>query len=238
MYVYKNLKLVKVPELEPILNRPAGAGWSLLWHMFFYTRMLKYIHQKQFKQINIAFNKLATKEKLNKLCELGYFREVKPQVYIATSKIIPILKQAGFPVAILPDQSTGKGEINEMNNTEVLIQATKLDHFYSLLYFDFSYLRPDALLVLFDRNLNQYKLTFIEVEAKKPNWKSYIITKKDKYIRLAKDKLIYDYWVQTAPKLQLPVPQSCDFKFSVTFVGSITKDFGAGFTFKTQLRSP
>jgi hypothetical protein len=235
MFIYEELKLVKVPELEPVLNKPAGAGWSLLWHLFFYTRMLKYVHKKQFKEINTSFNKLTTKDKLSQLCKLGYLREVKPQVYIATNKVIPILKRTGFPISILPDQSTGTGELNEMNNTEVLIQATKLPHFYALLYYDFVYIRPDALLVQFDPTKNRYKLTFLEIESKKPNWETYLITKRDNYNRLAKDKIFYDYWKETAPKLHLFFPPSGDLKFSVTFVGNLSKDFGDGFSFISQV---
>lgn len=235
MFVYENLKLVKVPELESVLNKPAGAGWSLLWHLFFYTRMLKYVHIKQFKQINTSFNKIATRKKLRILCELGYFREVREQVYIATNKVIPILKQAGLPTSILPNQSTGKGEINEMNNTETLIQATNLKHFYALLYYDFVYLRPDALLVLNNEKEKKYKLVFIEIEARKPNWNSYLQNKRDNYIRLAKDKIFYDYWKIASEKLSLRCPPLRFLKFEVFFISSIELNFGKGFKFLKNL---
>src|SRR5690606_12964272 len=124
---------------------------------FYYTRLFKYIHAKQYKQIRTVFNKIATKSKLAELCNKGYLYSPRKGIYTATDKVLPILAKAGFMTETLPNQGEGKGDINEILNTEAFIQALKLPHFYTLLYFDFIDLVPDALLVQYDIEGKKYK---------------------------------------------------------------------------------
>ena len=77
----------------------------------------------------------------------------------------------------------------------------------------------------------RYKLTFIEVEAKKPKWDEYIEVKRGNYLKLSQDIAVYNEWRRCCEKLSLPVPTVENFCFSVSFYGSIKKDFGEHFNF-------
>lgn len=224
-------KVIKVDELAHLVPRKAGATFSQLWQIFYYTRMFKYISYHHYSQIKKSFNKICTYKKLQELCHLGYLKSPQQNVYCATDKVLPILKEAGYVTELLPNEPIGKGNINELNNTDVFVQALKLPHFYTLLYYDFKYLIPDALLVQLNKEDKKYKLTFLEIEAKKPDWENYIETKRDNYLKLAKDIRLYEYWYGICKTLKLPKPNVSTLKFSVCFIGTIKKDFGKGFTF-------
>lgn len=224
-------KTVKIEELKDIIPRKAGGTWSALWQVFYLTRLFKYIHKKHFIEIKKSFNKICTYEKLYKMCKMGYLKSPQKDIYCATDKVLEILKEAGLAVELLPDEARGKGDINELNNTTVFIQLAKREHFHTLLYPHFGYICPDALLVEMDQEMNKYKLTFIEVEKKKTNWTEYIQDKRDKYIKLSKDEIVFNYWKETCKNLKIEEPDSNDFCFTVSFFGSIKKDFGEGFSF-------
>lgn len=224
-------KVVKVDELAFLVPRKAGATFSQLWQIFYYTRMFKYIAYRHYIQIKPAFNKICTYKNLQALCSLGYLKSLQHEVYSATDKVLPILKEAGYNIDILPAEPLGKGDINELNNTDVFVQATKLSHFYCLLHYNFGYLIPDALLVRMDKENKKYKLTFLEIEAQKPDWESYIEKKRDSYYRLAKDIQFYNYWASICKFLKIEKPQLSELKFSVCFIGDIKKDYGNEFQF-------
>lgn len=228
-------KIVIVDELAHIIPRNGGATFSQLWQIFFYTRLFKYVHRQHYCQIKTAYNKTATKDNLRKLCDMEYLFSPQPEIYCATNKVLPILREAGFPVETLPPEPRGLGDINELLNTEVFVQCAKLKHFYTLLFPNFGYVIPDALLVQIDRKQSRYKLTCIEVEAQKPKWNEYIEDKRDKYIQLSRDISFFNYWKNVSNKLGLPEPNIETLRFSVMFVCSITKDFGKGFTFTKQI---
>jgi hypothetical protein len=224
-------KIVKVDELAFVIPRKAGATFSQLWQIFYYTRMFKYISYRHYIQIKPAYNKICTYKNLQALCALGYLKSPQYEVYCATNKVLPILKEAGFNTDILPLEPIGKGDINELNNTDVFVEATKLPHFYAALHHNFGYLIPDALLVQLDKENEKYKLTFLEIEAKKPDWENYLEKKRDSYFRLAKDIQFYNYWASICKLLKLPRPGVSELKFSTCFIGNIKKDFGNGFQF-------
>lgn len=231
-------KTVKVDELAPLIPFKAGATFSQLWHIFLYTRMFKYISRSHYPKIKSSFNKICTHKNLQKLCEMGYFKNPKQDVYCATNKVIPILKEVGYATELLPQGAVGTGDINELNNTDVFVQATKLKYFKMLLYPQFGYLIPDALLFELDHETKKYKLSFLEIEAKKPKWNDYVEKKRDNYIRLSKTIDFYNYWKETAPKMDLPVPVTEKFKFNVIFICSLNKDFGNGFKMVPQILNP
>jgi len=207
-------KTIKIDELADLIPFKAGATWSALWHIFYYTRLLKYVHRSYYPQIKVSFNKICTDKNLQKLCQLGYFYSPQKDIYCATNKVMPILKEAGFTVEILPPEPTGKGDINELNNTRVFISQMKQEHFCTFLYPNFGYLIPDALLVLLDKENRRYKLIFIEVEAKKTDWDFYIENKKDNYQRLSSDIKFYIIWKLYCEQLNLPKPKIELLKFS------------------------
>lgn len=224
-------KTVKIDELACLIPRSAGATWNALWLIFYYTRLFKYIHKRHYPKIKRSFDKICTHDKLQKLCRLGYFRNPQEDIYCATDKVLPVLKEVGFRTEILPSQPKGKGDSNELNNTEIFVLLTKMEHFHSLLYPNFGYIIPDAMLIQMDSVDHKYKLTFIEVEKQKPDWEQYLEIKRDKYLRLAKDVTAFTYWQECCEKLNITEPSIEDFCFTVTFFSSITKDFGKGFSF-------
>jgi len=223
-------------EIEPMLySTNKNRSYKLVWDILYYTRLLKYIHRTQYKKIRSRLSMAATKKNLTYLCKQGYLKEVRSNIYCAKDRAVQILQEINYEknLRLLPQEPVGNGDINEMNNTVIFLQAIKLTYFYTLLYPCFDYLKPDALLVL--KNENSYKLTFLEIEAKKPNWEQYLETKKDSYLRLAKDVNFYKYWKDASVKLGLicPVPRSLT--FNVNFICSIQKDFGKGFHFKSYV---
>jgi hypothetical protein len=225
-------KIVKVDELAQLIPFRAGATFSQLWQVFYYTRLFKYMHRKYYPQIKTAFNKICTDKNLKILCDLGYFKNPQKDIYRATNKVLPILKEAGFPVNVLPDEPVGNGDINELNNTESFIKLIKLPYFYTLLYPNFRYLIPDALMVQNNVEMKKYKLTFIEIESKKPDWENYIKLKQENYFRLSKDFLVYKKWCEYCELLKIEKPQLNDFKFSVLFICDRQLDLGKGFRFE------
>lgn len=86
-------------------------------------------------------------------------------------------------------------------------------------------------MVQIDKDHRKYKLTFLEIEAQKPDWESYISLKRDNYLKLARDTQFFDYWSKICPQLELPPPKINELCFSVLFIGKIKKDFGKGFNF-------
>jgi hypothetical protein len=203
------------------------------YEMLYKTRMLKYVRKDQFVKIRATYGKFTSQEKLDFLCDKGWLEERMKSVYTTADKTLPILRAQGFNIDILPRTISGKGMINEIQNTESFIGLMKLKHFEALLYPKFGeqkvWLRPDALLVLSDSK--RYKLTFIEVEAKKSGWDNHIEDKREKYLRLAHDVEFYKTWLILSRKLGFPMPDISTLKFSVLIIGSISKDFGTGFKF-------
>ena len=210
-------KVVKIDELAHLVPHRAGATFSQLWQIFYYTRMFKYVHYSHYYQIKKSFNKICTRDKLNELCRLGYLKSPQPDVFCATDKVLPILEKAGFITKTLPAEPIGKGDINELNNTEVFISLLKQQYFYTFLFPNFGYLIPDALMVSLDKENNKYKLTFLEIEAKKPDWENYIENKKENYLKLSKDIQFYEKWKEYCKLLNLPEP-TLDIKFNYKII--------------------
>ena len=121
----ENKRVVKVDELAHLIPFKQGATFSQLWQIFFYTRLFKYIHYKNYSQIKRSFNKICTFSKLQQLCELGYLISPQAGVYCATNKVLPILKEVGYVIDTLPPVPLGKGDINELSNTEAFIEIIK-----------------------------------------------------------------------------------------------------------------
>lgn len=230
-------------KVKPILQTSSKNGsYKLVWDLLYKTRLLKYVHHEQYTSIRKTLNKVSAEWKLKLLCKEGYLEECeKTKVFVATDQILPVLKELkDFNINLLPkNKPTGKGDINEILNTQAFIQAVKLPDFYTLLYpteFRESHnLIPDALLVLKPKKERKYKLIFLEVEAKKPNWVNTLVGKRDNYKLLSQDYRFYDYWKTTSEKIGLPKPDISQLKFSVNFICTLKKDFGPGFTFLNSL---
>ncbi|MBK9334691.1 MAG: hypothetical protein IPM96_20390 [Ignavibacteria bacterium] len=213
-----------------------------MWDLFYKTRLLKYVHHEQYPTIRKTFNKVSAEKKLKHLCNKGYLEECENgKVFVATDEVLPILQELKeYNTNLLPkDKPVGKGDINEILNTEAFIQAVKLPDFYTLLYptefRDSHDLIPDALLVLKSKEERKYKLIFLEVEAKKPKWVEKLAGKRENYVLLSKDYRFYDYWKTTSEKIGLAIPDVSNLKFSVNFICSIKENFGNGFHFTQSL---
>lgn len=68
-------------------------------------------------------------------------------------------------------------------------------------------------MVQLDNKKKQYKLTFLEIEAHKPDWDNYIELKKSNYLKLAKDIQFFYYLEKMCPLLGLPEPKIEELKF-------------------------
>ncbi len=211
----RTLKIVTVPELEHLTSKNGGGTWRKLFDVFYYTRLFKYIHKKQYRKIDNLFSKTTATKKLLELCDRGYFFSPQKDVYCATEKVDPILKEAGY-LTIFPAEPKGIGDINELNNTEAFISLLKEEHFYTLLYPSFGYLIPDALLV--EKNNDKYRLTFIEVEASKPDWDNWILDKQANYLKLSQDIQFYNWWITKCEKLGFKKPTIEEFKFNYKII--------------------
>lgn len=210
-------KTVIIPELAHLIPFSNGGTWNSLWELFYFTRLFKYVHKKQYNKIRGHFFKISTKENLNELCEMGYLFSPRKNVYCAKNKVLPILEKAGFLANVLPEEPKGKGDINELNNTEVFIKIFKeLDKktFYTFLYPNFIYLIPDALLVELNKNEKKYRLTFIEVESPKYDWDNWLKNKENNYNKLAKDYIFFEKWSFFCDQLGFPKPSVDNLKFS------------------------
>jgi len=231
----------EIDEIEHKLTlnftRNSWGSFEAIWDMLFYIRMVKYIRRDQISQIKKRYNKTCSSDKINRLIELGLLEKTNNDILIVTDYSVELLGQLGKNVSILPTEIKGDGSINELNNTEVFIQALKLPDFIALLYPRFPknnpYLIPDALLVRGTEE--RYKLEFLEVEAGKSNWDNYLEQKRVNYLKLASEKRPYTYWSWQCGLLNLTAPDINDFRFSVSIIGKVKKDFGTGFNFMEEL---
>jgi hypothetical protein len=219
-------------KLKDIFPSNWGGGDKLLWDMLRDICLLKYVRQSQLKDINPLYSKICATKKLQKLVKLELLKNPSKDVFIA-GDVLSVLKYLGYNTKILPKNVTGEGGINELNNTEIFIQALKLPDYLALLYPNFEYIKPDALLVRGTKE--RYKLEFLEVEASKSNWSDWLENKRINYLKLAQDRQVYSYWKAQCNYLDMPVPDIKDFKFSVSIIGKINKDFGEGFNFRENL---
>ena len=219
--------------LEPIINIGKGGSYSLFWEMIYNIRLLKYVRQSKLRLINDRYKVVGSKNQLKEISKLGLVKNTQEDIYIVLDNSLPPLKESGHNIKILPKEISGKGSINEINNTDVFIQALKLPDYLALLYPSWNYLRPDALLIRGAKE--RYKLEFLEIEAGKSNWNDYIENKRLNYLNLSKDGKVYSYWKAASSYLDLPLPNVKDFKFSVSIIGKIKKDFGKGFNFIEKL---
>ena len=222
-------------ELKPLVS---GGSYENIYQMLYYLALLKYATQQHLKSIGFpGAAKVATKPKLHALHKLGYLRLANETlgIYTSTSKALQLLRMLGHDLKLLPGVPKGTGA--EIYNTDVFVQALKLPNYYALLYPQFPkenpYIIPDALLVL--KEERRYQLNFLEIEAEKPNWEAHLQTKYDGYKRLAKDMAMYNYWKAYSGYLKLPCPSVEEFKFRVIIIGSIIKDWGKGFEFRSAL---
>ena len=203
-----------MPELEHLISKSGGGTWRLLYDVFYYTRLFKYVHKSQYPEIRSALFKVTADWKLKELCDRGYLFSPSSDIYCAKNKVLPILKEAGY-LTVLPDEPTGKGDINEINNTKVFIKLSKQKNFFTLLYPNFNYIIPDAMLV--EKRDDKYRLTCLEIEAE-DHGQDYINGKIINYNKLAKDEQFYIWWCVQCDKLGFKKPAKEEFKFNYKII--------------------
>lgn len=221
-------------ELQPLCSLGSGGSWQLMVDMLYHIRLVRYATQAQIKQINSRYEKICGKKKLDKLVQLGMLTGE----YRATPKTSALLKASGFNMTLLQPEPTGNGGVDSILKTDVFIQALKLPNFKALLFprfpKDTPYLIPDALLVLAEDN--RYQLKFLEVETDKFYHDEYLENKRQNYERLGTDDQVYRYWENVSGHLGLKNPIKEKFKFSVTCIGNIKKEW-RGWEFKYGMLS-
>lgn len=227
----KEFKTVKIEALKPILK--GGGTWASLWRVMYYTRKFRYITQDQLRQIDGIDDRVSSIPKLRIFCDLKYFRESSNEVFTATNEVMGLLQKVGCQTRFLPAVTEGAGKINALANTSAFIKALKVPNFYEIIFPEFTYIDPDALLI--QKYEDKYKLTFLEIESEKFGWNNYLENKQENYLKLAKDIAFYDFWKTASKILGLRVPTKQELKFSVTFVCSLDRKFGNGFKFKEHL---
>ncbi|MDP2930187.1 MAG: hypothetical protein Q8N56_01075 [bacterium] len=222
-------------ELKPLIS---GGSYENIYQLLYNVTLLKYSTQGHLKSIGFSgAEKVVTKKKLQVLSELGYVRLANEMlgIYTCTAKTLQLLQAVGHDLNLLPAVPKGTGA--EIYNTDVFVQALKLPNYYTLLFPQFPkeapYIIPDALLIL--KEERRYQLNFLEIEAEKPNLERHLQTKYEGYKRLAKDIQAYYYWKVYSGYLKLPCPPVEEFKFRVMIIGSMTKDWGKGFEFRSEL---
>jgi hypothetical protein len=229
----KNVKMDKVVSIINGKLKPLASGASMndVFRLLYHISLLKYSTKDQLEQTHKTAFKVATKPKLAKLVDMGYI-DSDNEVFRANAQTYEILKRIRFGtrktnIELLPRLPKGTGSLNELVNSEYFVEAINLEDYHCLLFPSFGYIRPDTLLVR--KREGEYKLTFLEIESSKSNWKDYLSEKRLKYLDVSKDKTVYDYWKNTAPKIDLKVPTEENFKFSVAIVANQIFDFGDGF---------
>lgn len=220
-----------------MIPNTGGKSDPLLIDVFHKLRLIKYFSLNQAKQTNEFAYKICTKPIFKLLVDNGWF--AGDEVFKTTNKVLDFLQEQGVNRFELPKELEGYGDINSLNNTDIFLQCFKLEYYFKLLFpvFPKKYpkLMPDALLVL--KNVNKYKLIFLEIEAKKENWKDRLEEKRPKYLELSHNEAIFNYWQEACKHFNLGTPLINNFYFSVLIIGNIKLDWEEGFIFKNKFEN-
>lgn len=210
-------------DISPLHPKGKGRSYALIWRMLKDIRTLKYCTPKHLKTLDKKYSQICAKWKLQKLCELGYLKNTYNDVYIATDKILQVIDEP----KLLSAEPEGKGDSNELNNTDVFVKLMKRSDFLALLFPRFPKEKPrvwpDGLLVIGEPK--KYKLVFLEIEKPKTRWLEHLEKKRDNYNWLSGNIKVYSYWKYYAPLLGLPVPEIDNFFFYIWCLGEFKADW-------------
>lgn len=206
---------VKYPDLEDI---QIGSTWTKLFKFLYTAGMLRYSTKEHLNQVSGQFG---TPKKLTKLRERGFLTAIRNgDVYVITKKTRLLLEAEGFQIGLLQDDFNGLSVNHELKITDYILQAMQEEFFYFALFPNFTYMRPDALLV-YKKSDREYKLVMLEIENEKSNWNDHLEKKRENYQRLSKDIDFYNLWKSYSEQLGLPYCTMEQFCFSVLVVGNI-----------------
>ena len=235
-----SLSLIK-EQLKPLIynQNKTVRSYQQFFRLYYYIRLLRYSTQAQLRSLSFSgVSKVATKDILDELVNIGQISVIEkdPKIYIANETTDKILKAVSFDqdkyFKIFKPLPKGIDTANDIKNSEVFVQALKLPNYYFLLFPDFTYIRPDALLIL--KEGKKYKLKFLEIETEQSNWEQRLNKMRENYLKLKSDLVIFEYWKKMARFLLLGEPKIIDFKFSVLIIGNINKNWGKGFEFRER----
>jgi hypothetical protein len=213
-------KATLYPDLEWIEKK---ASYKQVFKLFYTLGQVRYA---TFKQLHPLNHRVATKPNLVKFVELGYLKSIdlvkNQKAYSITEKTRKILKLEGFNIEVLQNKFTGQTLEHALLITDAVLKLQGQEHFYNVFYpifreppdYQKEFLRPDACILW--KLEREYKIQFLEVEEQKPDWENYLLTKRDKYEKLARDpNTYYLWWKHWSDKLGLPMGRVEDFCFSV-----------------------
>ena len=215
-----NTSIIK-NELKPLCYHEGVTvrSYQQFFRLYYFICLLRYSTQPQLRRLKFSgVTKVATKEMLTKLVDFGHISLTgkNNDVYIPNELTYKIVKSVKYNESnyfkIFGNLPKGIEASNDIKNTDVFVNEILNKYYYFLLFPDFTYIIPDALLV--SKNGNSYKLTFLEIETKQSNTAERIERMKYNYNKLSKDIIVYQYWQGIAPLLDLPIPNIHNFKFS------------------------
>lgn len=208
------------------------SSYKQIFNIFYTLATVRYATQKQLQSVN---HRVATKNNLSKLVELGYLAEKNLTTFLAyhvTEKTRQVLKQNGYNADII--QKKFKGEVlqHELLITDCILKLQGKEDYFTTFYpifreppdYQKEFLRPDACVIW--KKDNSYKIQFLEVEEPKDDWENYLLGKRDKYERLAEDaNLFLIWWKVNSQRLGLPMCKIEDFCFSVLCFSKLKFDW-------------
>jgi hypothetical protein len=213
-------KATLYPDLEPIA---AKASYRQIFDLFYTVAQVRYA---TFKQLHPLNHRVATKNNLVRMIELGYLSDDNlVKAYHITEKTKEMLKGEGYNTKILSKSFTGQSLDHALKITDTILKLQAQEYFYNVFYpvLD-GPLIPDFAVVW--KNENLVKLQFCEVEESKPDHENYLLVKRDNYINLAQIQRTYSQWWKVkSEQLNIPLCKEEDFCFSVVCFGNIKREW-------------
>lgn len=220
-----------------------GATWQNLYDTLWHIATVRYSSHDQLKEAlpkRVWRRKCATPKKLKALAEAGLLNLSEAGVLTCTPKTIQFLQTYTDYNLDIIKLAQGVGEKDTLYNSAVLLKLMQLEDFFALFYPEFRltpkddqpFLIPDGALVLKKDGLA--RLVFIEIERPKPDWKNYLLNKKDNYERVAADQNIWDkWWRHYCAVLKLQMCPQKEFGFSIWCIGAFKAEW-LGWEFKNE----
>jgi hypothetical protein len=195
-------------KYSDLVQTVKGSTYKKFFDWLYMAAQLRYATKDHLNRLSKQFG---TKKKLDSLRESGFLTAIRNgDVYVITPKSTKVLEDEGYNISILQKDFNGLSVNHELKITDAILTLQP----YAVFYYDFGYVRPDAIVIL--KRDNAYKIEMLEVEEPKSNWNAYLEDKKLNYTKLASDIEIYEKWWKVwSEKLKLPYPKMDNFCFDV-----------------------
>jgi len=223
-----------------------GATWQNIYDTLWHIATVRYVTRDQLKKAfpnKVWRKKIATPKKIGILLKKHFLNQSENEALTLTAKGLKLLKEySNYNTSILK-LAQGKGEKDTLYNTDVFLQAFKLDDFYTLFYPEFyenktdsqPFLIPDGAVVLKRDNLA--KLIFLEIEREKPDWETHIQGKRWKYETIAeREETWSEWWKESCGLLKIKHCSIKDFGFVIWCIGKYRpENHWSGWYFNTKV---